>query len=154
MSMLFVFFFWVCLLEILLQFFWVAGYFRFGLPILKLCISGDLNTRFARVEKYSSRSVNQELFLVCQENFIGRTAYHHGIIKLARGSDKDTFDCIFYVDWNVLLLGGFLACLVLGYGIFQYFFGIGIAYLFSGWLISLKKKGIQKMFEKQISNTP
>ncbi|MFJ2988643.1 hypothetical protein ACIPF8_12310 [Collimonas sp. NPDC087041] len=147
MISLFLIFILLSLFEGLLQFLWAPFYFTHGLPLLKINGSGQLSI-ISDNNKYKLHQINTRFFLLRQRNFLGRTAFHHGFITIKEHDSSSELTCSLYLDWNVLLAGGFLSCALLGVGISQYFFGAALAYLLARLMLNFNLDAIKKITGK------
>ncbi|WP_147307012.1 hypothetical protein [Roseateles depolymerans] len=106
-------FFWMIVIGVVegvIQYFWIAPYFKVGIPILMVRVPENLGGSKDGIELLKFFSNNGGDILVRQKKYgAARFAYFHGVLKcpdIGRGLSKK---CVLFANWNIPLFGMFFA---------------------------------------------
>ena len=146
MSLLFLIFFSAALVDIAFQLAWFSPYFKYGLPLVKINGVYDFGTLNLESKKYTLKKIAENVYLIRQCNFWGRTSFHHGYVTTQEMNGKIAVEFSIFVDWNVLLAGGFLGCAFGENNYPQYILGAVLAYLLARILMSSNITSIKNLF--------
>jgi hypothetical protein len=133
----------IAVAEGIAQYRWWPAYFTLGIPILVASVPEAVNGVPVLKQAVNLKLADHQRLLVRQLRYgIARYACFHGFVQLSSVASGTPARCFLFVDWNVLLVGAFIACSITTASLAAVLLGMALATAVSAAIVNSMRRRI------------